>query len=65
LTKGGDGSIYGAGGGGGAAYNAGGNGGGGAAGGYGAGGGTCGGDRSITGQPSNGMVLIEWGGIVA
>lgn len=65
LTKGGDGSIYGAGGGGGAAYNAGGNGGGGAAGGYGAGGGTCGGDRSITGQPSNGMVLIEWGGTVA
>lgn len=64
LTKGGDGSIYGAGGGGGAAYNAGGNGGGGAAGGYGAGGGTCGGDRSITGQPSNGMVLIEWGGTI-
>ena len=65
LTKGGDGSIYGAGGGGGAAYNAGGNGGGGAAGGYGAGGGTCAGDISITGQPSNGMVLIEWGGTVA
>lgn len=62
-TSGGGGSIYGAGGGGGAQYN-GYAGGGGAAGGYGAGGGTCGGDRSIIGQPSGGMVLIEWGGTI-
>lgn len=59
---GGDGSIYGAGGGG----NAGG--GGGAAGGYGAGGGQSGGTSSapsnVYGQPSNGMVLIEWGGTI-
>lgn len=59
---GGGGSIYGAGGGSGAMTGAGG--GGGAAGGYGAGGGTCGMDRSVTGQPSNGMVLIEWGGTI-
>ena len=62
-TKGGGGSIYGAGGGGGAQYN-GYAGGGGAAGGYGAGGGTCGDNRDIIGQPSNGMVLIEWGGTI-
>lgn len=62
-AKGGGGSIYGAGGGGGAQYN-GYAGGGGAAGGYGAGGGTCGGNRDIIGQPSNGMVLIEWGGTI-
>lgn len=70
-TKGGDGSIYGAGGGGGgkgtaSVYE---HGGGGAAGGYGAGGGIDGYDTFggvvTTGQPSNGMVLIEWGGTVA
>lgn len=62
-NDGGDGSIYGAGGGG----NMGG--GGGAAGGYGAGGGQSGGslngESNVYGQPSNGMVLIEWGGTVA
>lgn len=63
--RGGDGSIYGAGGGSGSVYSTKKYGGGGAAGGYGAGGGQCGGDNSITGQPSNGMVLIEWGGTVA
>ncbi len=62
TTNGGGGSIYGAGGGGGCTKN--GTGGGGAAGGYGAG---CGldGDGNITAEPSNGMVLIEWGGTVA
>lgn len=63
--KGGDGSIYGAGGGSGSVYGTQKYGGGGGAGGYGAGGGQCGGNNSITGQPSNGMVLIEWGGTVA
>lgn len=63
-SKGGGGSIYGAGGGGGGQYS-GYAGGGGAAGGYGAGGGTCGGNRDITGQPSGGMVLIEWGGTIS
>ena len=64
ISSGGGGSIYGAGGGG-----AGGNatdninGGGGAAGGYGAGGGMSGLLDSY-GQPSNGMVLIEWGGTI-
>lgn len=61
-NDGGDGSIYGAGGGG----NMGG--GGGAAGGYGAGGGQSGGslngESNVYGQPSNGMVLIEWGGTI-
>lgn len=62
---GGKGSIYGAGGGGGAGSTSGaGTGGGGAAGGYGAGCGQDGG-KVTTGQPSNGMVLIEWGGTVA
>lgn len=61
---GGKGSIYGAGGGG--NYR----GGGGAAGGYGAGAGQNGSDSLETasseyGQPSTGMVLIEWGGTVA
>lgn len=64
---GGDGSLYGAGGGG----NMGG--GGGAAGGYGAGGGQSGGEyvpgsgvwSDVYGEPSGGMVLIEWGGAVA
>ena len=65
-TKGGDGSIYGGGGGGGGNCRVeNGHGGGGAAGGDGAGGGTCGGDRATIGQPSGGMVLIEWGGAVA
>lgn len=59
LTKGGGGSLYASGGGGGSSIN--GTGGGGAAGGYGAGGGETGGGGSY-GQPSNGMVLIEWGG---
>lgn len=62
-NDGGDGSIYGAGGGG----NNGGGGGG--AGGYGAGGGQSGGTSSapsnVYGQPSNGMVLIEWGETIA
>lgn len=60
-SKGGDGSIYGAGGGGNGTAST--YGGGGAAGGYGAG---CGwdGNQGATGQPSNGMVLIEWGGTV-
>ena len=62
---GGDGSIYGAGGGGGAfGGSAGYYGGGGGAGGYGAGGGDSG-RSDAKGQPSNGMVLIEWGGTVA
>lgn len=68
-SKGGDGSIYGAGGGG-STVNGSGvlNGGGGAAGGYGAG---CGLDGNSTdpgianADPSHGMVLIEWGGTVA
>lgn len=62
-TKGGKGSIYGAGGGGGSYYSKP-CGGGGAAGGYGAG---CGGngDGTYTADPSHGMVLIEWGGTVA
>lgn len=62
TKAGGDGSIYGAGGGGGASsgsstrhYGSGG-----AAGGYGAGGGDAG-SGAAKGQPSNGMVLIEWG----
>ena len=59
TKAGGDGSIYGAGGGGGGLPN-GYYGGGGAAGGYGAGGGDAG-SGAAKGQPSNGMVLIEWG----
>lgn len=62
-TTGGGGSIYGAGGGGGGNETEG-SGGGGAAGGYGAGGGRSG-KLDSYGQPSNGMVLIEWGGTVA
>lgn len=62
-TTGGDGSIYGAGGGGGCNSSLS-PGGGGAAGGYGAGGGTIYGS-DVTGDPSHGMVLIEWGGTVA
>lgn len=77
FTKGGDGSVYGAGGGGGAAgekTSEKGYGGGGAAGGYGAGGGQNGmkgasnfqfSTSTTYGQPSGGMVLIEWGGTVA
>lgn len=61
LSKGGGGSIYGAGGGGGGSKTV--SGGGGAAGGYGAGGGVT--YNGTGGQPSNGMVLIEWGGTVA
>ena len=62
-SKGGDGSIYGAGGGGSRYMNSV-AGGGGAAGGYGAG---CGdnGDGTCTADPSHGMVIIEWGGTVA
>lgn len=61
-TGGGGGSIYGAGGGGGAFSGSSPVfGGGGGAGGYGAGGGT----GYAKGAPSNGMVLIEWGGTVA
>lgn len=62
-SKGGNGSIYGAGGGG-SRYNNSAAGGGGAAGGYGAG---CGGngDGTYNADPSHGMVLIEWGGTVA
>lgn len=66
ATTGGRGSIYGAGGGGGSSTTVGG--GGGAAGGYGAGGGVTGDASDIgstTGDPSHGMVLIEWGGTVA
>lgn len=74
--KGGSGSIYGAGGGGGCLGSAGtsqGPGGGGGAGGYGAGGGQRGtlnrvgnvSNSTVYGTPSNGMVLIEWGGTVA
>lgn len=63
--KGGSGSVYGAGGGGGAYYTSSTQyGGGGGAGGYGAGGGTSG-RSDANGTPSNGMVLIEWGGTVA
>lgn len=61
--KGGDGSLYGAGGGGGGTESV--YGGGGAAGGYGAGGGQNGDGSQTFGQPSPGMVLIEWGGTVA
>lgn len=61
--KGGDGSLYGAGGGGGGTTSV--YGGGGAAGGYGAGGGQNGNGSQTFGQPSPGMVLIEWGGTVA
>lgn len=64
-TTGGGGSIYGAGGGGGASYKTKTAGGGGAAGGYGAGGGVSGDGSTVTGEPSGGMVLIEWGGTVA
>ena len=62
ASNGGGGSVYGAGGGGGSGNQK--NGGGGAAGGYGASGGKSGNLESY-GQPSNGMVLIEWGGTVA
>jgi hypothetical protein len=63
-SKGGDGSIYGAGGGGNNIYGSAIGGGGGAAGGYGAG---CGGNGNgtYTADPSHGMVMIEWGGTVA
>lgn len=61
---GGGGSKYGAGGGGAGGRSQGvSNGGGGAAGGYGAGCGQDGG-QSATGDPSGGMVLIEWGGTI-
>ena len=68
-NTGGSGSIYGAGGGAGGVSNTS-DGGGGAAGGYGAGGGQSGSYKSaananVYGQPSGGMVLIEWGGTVA
>ncbi len=66
CNAGGAGSLYGAGGGGGAnTFSSNGNyGGGGGAGGYGAGGGDSG-RSNAKGTPSNGMVLIEWGGTVA
>lgn len=63
-NKGGDGSVYGAGGGGGRNSNTDLVNGGGAAGGYGAGGGGNS-DKTYTADASGGMVLIEWGGMVA